>query len=67
MFLLDSRKFGQGFLADRQKQVFIATKFGVRMNRDGTRETRNDPEYVRMAIDRSLKRLQTDYVDLYYW
>lgn len=37
------------------------------MNADGTREVRNDPEYIRMAIGRSMKRLQTDYVDLWYW
>ena len=37
------------------------------MDPDGTRVVRNNPEYIRMAIDRSLKRLQTDYVDLWYW
>lgn len=47
--------------------MFLATKFAVHMLPGGKREIRNDPEYIRMAIDRSLKRLQTDYVDLWYW
>ena len=37
------------------------------MGPNGQREIRNDPDYIRMAIDRSLKRLQTDYIDLWYW
>ena len=34
---------------------------------DGTRILSNEPEYIRKAIDESLKRLQTDHVDLWYW
>ena len=49
------------------EQVFLATKFGVKMGANGQREIRNDPEYIRMAVDRSLKRLQTEYIDLWYW
>jgi len=37
------------------------------MSPDGARVFRNDPDYIRAAIDISLKRLQTDYVDLWYW
>ena len=48
-------------------QVFLATKFGARMGQNGQREIRNDPEYIRMAVDRSLQRLRTDYIDLWYW
>lgn len=50
------------FLAGRRHQVFIATKFGNDMAGQG-RGAR--PEYVRVALDASLKRLNTDYVDLY--
>ena len=50
------------FLGGRRRQVFIATKFGNDMPGQG-RGAR--PEYVRRALDASLKRLNTDYVDLY--
>jgi aryl-alcohol dehydrogenase-like predicted oxidoreductase len=50
------------FLGGRRRQVFIATKFGNDMPGQG-RGAR--PEYVRQALDASLKRLNTDYVDLY--
>ncbi|KAK3172839.1 hypothetical protein OEA41_006164 [Lepraria neglecta] len=36
------------------------------MGPDGSRVFCNDPEYIRAAIDISLKRLQTDRVDLWY-
>ncbi|KAL8525143.1 hypothetical protein ACS0TY_014674 [Phlomoides rotata] len=48
-----------------RKKVQIATKFGARLNGD-TVEARGDPEYVRGACEASLKRLGTDYIDLYY-
>jgi aryl-alcohol dehydrogenase-like predicted oxidoreductase len=50
------------FLGGRRREVFIATKFGNDMPGQG-RGAR--PEYVRRALDASLKRLHTDYVDLY--
>ena len=50
------------FLGGRRRQAFIATKFGNDMPGQG-RGAR--PEYVRQALDASLKRLNTDYVDLY--
>ena len=50
------------FLGGRRGQIFIATKFGNDMPGQG-RGAR--PEYVRRALDASLKRLNTDYVDLY--
>ena len=48
-------------------QIFLATKFAVKMGPGGQRDIRNDPEYIRMAVDRSLKNLQTDRIDLWYW
>jgi aryl-alcohol dehydrogenase-like predicted oxidoreductase len=50
------------FLAGRRKEVIIATKFGNDMPGQG-RGAR--PAYVRKAIEASLKRLNTDYIDLY--
>jgi aryl-alcohol dehydrogenase-like predicted oxidoreductase len=50
------------FLSARRREVIVATKFGNDMPGQG-RGAR--PEYVRQALDASLKRLGTDYVDLY--
>jgi len=41
----------------------IATKFGMPL--DEARPGGASPEYVRRAVEDSLRRLQTDYIDLY--
>lgn len=43
-------------------RVVIATKVGSEMGPD---EKGLSPAYIRKAVDASLKRLQTDYIDLY--
>ena len=53
-------------IAGRRDEVVLATKFGNRRTQDGTRTIDGSPEYVRSAIDASLRRLNVDYVDLYY-
>jgi aryl-alcohol dehydrogenase-like predicted oxidoreductase len=54
-------------IADRRDQVVLATKFGiVRGDDPRDRGVNGRPEYVREAIDGSLKRLGLDHVDLYY-
>ena len=57
-------------LADRRDEVTLATKFGVQGNpaerAAGEIGVRGDAAYVRQSIDESLRRLQTDVVDLYY-
>lgn len=51
----------------RRDSVVIASKFGMMQHRgDGTRGLDGSPENLRLAIDGSLKRLRTDYIDLYY-
>lgn len=45
----------------KRSEIFLATKFGA----TGT-GGRGDPEYCREQSALSLKRLQTDYIDLYY-
>jgi len=48
--------------------VVIATKFGFTRDSNGkTAGINGKPEYVKEACDRSLKRLGTDYIDLYYY
>lgn len=55
------------FLKGRREQVVLASKFGiVRGNDPHSRGVNGRPEYVRQAIDASLARLGTDYLDLYY-
>ncbi len=46
-----------------RKEVILATKFGYLPNEGGLN---GRPEYVKQACDASLKRLGTDYIDLYY-
>src|SRR5690349_4567592 len=57
-----SEEFLGRALGNRRKEVIVATKFGMKMaeGKEGAR-----PEYIREAVDGSLRRLQTDYIDLY--
>lgn len=50
------------FLGARRREVIVATKFGNDMPAQG-RGAR--PEYIRQALDASLRRLRMDHVDLY--
>ena len=52
-------------LAGRRERVVLATKFGHDL---GDGETaRGGREYIRKAIEASLRRLQTDWIDLYQY
>ena len=52
---------------DRRDQVVLATKFGlVSHSGGGAGVIDSSPANVRAAIEGSLKRLGTDYIDLYY-
>ena len=51
-------------LDGRRDKVIIATKFGVRAEKGKTTYD-NSPEYIEKALNDSLKRLSTDYIDLY--
>lgn len=51
-------------LGKHRNEVAIATKFGVRVA-NGKTVYDNSPEWIREALEDSLKRLGTDYVDLY--
>lgn len=55
-------------IADRREQVFLATKFGVRLdaNDPQARGVDGRPEYVQSACEASLQRLGVDHIDLYY-
>lgn len=57
-------------LAPFRKQVVIATKFGFEVDPNHQsgrgRPLNSRPENIRRAVEGSLKRLRTDYIDLYY-
>jgi aryl-alcohol dehydrogenase-like predicted oxidoreductase len=54
-------------LAGRRHEVVLATKFGLISHRNGDVPALDStPENIRIAIEGSLRRLGTDYVDLYY-
>ena len=54
-------------IAGRRDEVVLATKFGNYSHRTGTAyEKDSSPENVRLAIEGSLRRLDTDHIDLYY-
>lgn len=52
-------------LAGRREHVVLATKFGMDMG-EGT-VARGCRKYIRRAVEGSLHRLQTDYIDLYQY
>lgn len=49
----------------RRDEIVIATKFGVRRTEDGKTYYDNSPSWIKEALQHSLDRLQTDYIDLY--
>ena len=53
-------------LKDRRDQAFIATKFGINRQPDGSAVTDGSPANVRRAVEGSLSRLGVDHIDLYY-
>jgi len=56
-------------IAARRDEVFLATKFGIRLLKDDdllSRAIDGSPEYVRAACDASLERLGVEHIDLYY-
>jgi len=55
-------------VAGKRDEFVIATKFGVIADPDDPTKRRTDgsPENVRRSVEGSLKRLDTDHIDLYY-
>lgn len=47
-------------------QIILATKGANEWFPDGKVRLNNEPAFLRKSLEESLKRLQTDYVDLYY-
>jgi aryl-alcohol dehydrogenase-like predicted oxidoreductase len=58
-------------IKDRREQVFLATKFGIKIEAGGPgepfrRSIDGSPGYVREACEGSLQRLGVEHIDLYY-
>jgi aryl-alcohol dehydrogenase-like predicted oxidoreductase len=51
-------------LGDRRKDIVLATKYSKPMATDGTKQGASR-RYIMAAVEASLKRLKTDYIDLY--
>lgn len=53
-------------IGNRRNEVIIATKFGVRRTADNRRTFFDiSPQWMRQAVEGSLRRLKTDYIDIY--
>lgn len=56
-------------LGKKRKDVIVQSKFGVDAGHGATL-VNNSPEYIRGALENTLRRLNTDYLDIYvvhYW
>jgi aryl-alcohol dehydrogenase-like predicted oxidoreductase len=51
-------------LGARRKDIVLATKFGLPMDASGQLAGAS-PRYIALAVEASLKRLRTDWIDLY--
>jgi aryl-alcohol dehydrogenase-like predicted oxidoreductase len=53
-------------LAPVRDQIVIATKFGFGIHTDGPNTLNSKPDHIRTTVDESLRRLNTDRIDLLY-
>ena len=54
-------------LGDRRKDIVLATKFASPMNREKSSRYQASRGYIMKAVEDSLTRLKTDYIDLYQY
>jgi aryl-alcohol dehydrogenase-like predicted oxidoreductase len=62
---INEELLGRG-LKGRREQAVIATKFGFRIANGKSSGTDSRPEHIREVAEASLRRLQTDHIDLLY-
>ena len=53
-------------LKSRRNRVVLATKFGIVRENGAMVGLNGRPDYVQQSCEDSLRRLQTDHIDLYY-
>ncbi|MFE6133688.1 aldo/keto reductase [Streptomyces sp. NPDC056437] len=62
-----NEEFLAPFFGAHRGEITLATKFAIERTDDPQyRAVRNDPAYIRRAVDASLSRLKTEVIDLYY-
>ncbi|MFI9624564.1 aldo/keto reductase [Streptomyces sp. NPDC052042] len=63
-----NEEFLAPFVAAHRGEIVLATKYAIERRADDPnyRGVRNDPAYIRQAVEDSLRRLGTDVIDLYY-
>ncbi|WP_269929395.1 aldo/keto reductase [Aminobacter sp. HY435] len=54
-------------LGDRRKDVVLATKFASPLNREKSTRYNGSRSYIMGAVEASLRRLKTDYIDVYQY
>jgi aryl-alcohol dehydrogenase-like predicted oxidoreductase len=59
-----TEEFVGTWLKGRREQIVLATKFNGRMG-DGPNDAGGSRKHIMQAVEASLRRLQTDYIDLY--
>lgn len=52
-------------LSDRRSQFFLSVKTGIRSDKELGKKLDGSPKHIRRSCDESLRRLSTDYIDLY--
>ena len=68
----DNEKLVGAALASYREKIVLATKFGIHFDMSLLKEGKSPivpdarPEVIRASVDASLRRLGTDYIDLYY-
>ena len=61
-----SEEFLGQILGDRRKEIVLATKFGIQMDDEGKKRG-GSRRYIMEAVEASLRRLKTDWIDLYQY
>lgn len=61
-----SEKLVGEFIEKRREQFVIATKYSLSMNPKDPNASGNHRKNMRQSVEASLKRLKTDYIDLYW-
>lgn len=67
----DNEELLGGALKQYRNRIVLASKCGIRFNEDSTEVNKplipdGRPETIKKSVEGSLKRLQTDHLDLYY-